>query len=64
MVEDWWRFCNNLNHHKYISIRIIQSIYPHRVEGGGIKQQKNSGEKNLLATNIEYTNIIYDSSIK
>ena len=53
MVEDWWRFCNNLNPHKYVLIRIIQRNQPHLVEGGGIKQQKISGRNSRFFTNIK-----------
>lgn len=52
MVEDRWRFCNDLNLHKYISIRIIlRNIHPW-VEGGGIKQKKFWEKHPLFCKNI------------
>ena len=46
MVEDRWRFCNNLDPHKYVSIRIIQRNLCLRVEDGGTKRKKNSENVN------------------
>ena len=57
MVEDRWRFIDNLNSHKYISISIIQRNSPCRVEGGGIKQQKILGETTVFAVTLKYINI-------
>ena len=57
MVEDRWRFCNNMNTHKYVSIRIIRRNITLRVEGGGIKQQKISGRNNSSSLISNYINI-------
>ena len=57
MVEDRWRFCNNLNFRKYVSIRIIQRNFTHRVEGGGIKQQKILGGTAIFALISKHINI-------
>ena len=56
-MEDWWRFCNNLNLHKHITVRIIQINSSCRVEGGGIKQQKILGETTVFAVTLKYINI-------
>ena len=57
MVEDRWRFCNNLNFRKYVSIRIIQRNFTHRVEGGGIKQQKILGGTAIFSLISKHINI-------
>ena len=59
MVEVRWRFCNNLNPHKYVLIRIIRRNQPLRVEGGGIKQQKISGRNSRFFKNIKMHKYIY-----